>query len=166
VLTEGQNKKLKPDTLACGVLVMADIRLIRSPAELEGTCYFEFLPGQYCKKCWNEGSVFFAEEVFDLIEPIFERHIPGFDHYAFVEVSRDQCSLIINELETFRDRLANVNGVAELGTLVRLTAAFATRDLESAFLETRRSIQKMVADLAAWLREESAHHNKISVLGM
>lgn len=47
-----------------------DIRLIRNNKDRDGTCYFEFLPGIYRDKCWNEESVFMDEEVFGFIEPI------------------------------------------------------------------------------------------------
>ena len=43
---------------------MEPIRLIRDTADLRGTCYFEFLPGEYNKKCWNVESVFLDEEAF------------------------------------------------------------------------------------------------------
>lgn len=62
------------------------IRLIRDLSELQGTYYFEILPGKYQDKCWNQNSVFMTEEVFGYLEPIFERRAPNFDHYAFVEI--------------------------------------------------------------------------------
>jgi hypothetical protein len=45
---------------------MDPIRLIRDRAELQGTCYFEIMPGKFHGKCWNEGSLFLAEDVFGL----------------------------------------------------------------------------------------------------
>ena len=145
---------------------MADVRLIRSTTELEGTCYFEFLPGRYDQKCWNEGSVFLSEEAFDLIEPIFLRRVPEFDHYAFVEINRSRWSLIVGDLEVLTERLATVNGVDELRDLVRVTNAFDEHDLRTAFVEYKRLIRQMLTDLAAWLRGQASRHEIISVLGM
>lgn len=78
---------------------MGPIRLIRDTAELSGTCYFEFLPGPYRDKCWNEGSVFLAEEVFRIIEPIIARNEPQFDRYSFVGIRRPTWERILPELE-------------------------------------------------------------------
>ncbi|MEH1940550.1 MAG: hypothetical protein V7L01_10080 [Nostoc sp.] len=47
---------------------MERIRLIRSLSELDGTCYFEILPGRYEGNCWNQNSVFITEEVFGYFE--------------------------------------------------------------------------------------------------
>ena len=52
---------------------MDPIRLIRDKAKLHGTCYFELLPDEYQGRWWNDGSVFLAEDVFDLIEPDIAR---------------------------------------------------------------------------------------------
>ncbi|MFZ0959301.1 MAG: hypothetical protein WAO35_00230 [Terriglobia bacterium] len=43
---------------------MKSIRIITTKSELEGTGYIEVLPGAYKEKCWNEGYLFFDEEVF------------------------------------------------------------------------------------------------------
>ena len=41
---------------------MEPIKVIRSPDELEGTAYFEFLPGPYRGDHWVNGSVFIQEQ--------------------------------------------------------------------------------------------------------
>src|SRR5204862_292237 len=56
-------------------------------AALEGTAYFEFLPGRYAGECWGRQSVFLTEQAFAHIEPIFQKHRPDFDHYAFTEIA-------------------------------------------------------------------------------
>ena len=61
---------------------MEPIELIQSTAALEGTAYFEFLPGPYHGDHWGEASVFVQEQVFCLIESALQRHHPGFDHYS------------------------------------------------------------------------------------
>ena len=43
---------------------MDPFRLIRDPAELSGSQFFELLPGAYNGQCWNAGSVYVEEEVF------------------------------------------------------------------------------------------------------
>ncbi len=96
---------------------MCPIRLIRDTAELSGTCYFEFLPGPYRDECWNEGSVFMAEDVFGLVEPIIARHEPRFDHYSFVGIRRPTWERILLEL----DQLAVGSGRREVAAFDRQT---------------------------------------------
>ncbi len=115
---------------------MSPIRLIHNTAELSGTWYFEFLPGVYRDKCWNEESVFLAEDVFGLVESIIARHEPQFDHYAFVEIRRPVWVPILKELE----QLAATPDHAE--------------------------VAKLAADLAFWLHEKLVQHECVSVLGM
>lgn len=115
---------------------MGPIRLIRSTSELHGTCYFEFLPGPYRDKCWNEGSVFLEEEVFGLVEPIIARHEPQFDHFAFVNIRRTTWERIIAELDQVSKSSDN------------------------------REVSAMMAELVAWLREQLTHEQCISVLGI
>ncbi|MDY3555944.1 hypothetical protein R5W24_005090 [Gemmata sp. JC717] len=115
---------------------MSPIRLIRDTAELSGTCYFEFLPGPYRGRCWNAGSVFLAEDVFGLIEPVIARHVPEFDHYSFVAVGRATWERVIPDLG-------------------REAAASADR-----------AFGALAGELAAWLREQLDDHECVSVLGM
>ena len=86
---------------------MGPIRLIRDKAELRGTCYFELLPGEYSGKCWNDGSVFLAEDVFGLVEPIIARHEPRFDHYSFIGISPTTWERIIADLGWLAERAEN-----------------------------------------------------------
>ena len=115
---------------------MSPIRLIRNTAELSGTCYFEFLPGEYRNQCWNEGSVFLAEDVFGLVEPIIAHHEQAFNHYTFVGIRRPTWERILPEL----DRLAAASDCREITTLA--------------------------VELAAWLRGQLTEHACVSVLGM
>ena len=115
---------------------MSPVRLIRDTAELSGTCYFEFLPGPDRDKCWNEGSVFLAEDVFGLVEPIIARHEPAFDHYSFVGIRRPTWARILPEL----DELGRSSGDP--------------------------AVARLSAELASWLRGQLADFECVSVLGM
>lgn len=86
---------------------MSPHRLIRHTRELSGTCYFELLPGPYCGKCWNEGSVFLSEGAFGLFEPVIASHEPRFDHYSFVEIPRPTWEYILVELDQLALNQAN-----------------------------------------------------------
>ena len=60
-----------------GAMLNREIKLVTDIEELSGTDYFEFLPREYSGVCWNPDSVFLDEEVFTLIEPIFEKNVPS-----------------------------------------------------------------------------------------
>jgi hypothetical protein len=128
---------------------MTPIRLIRDLAELSGTCYFEFLPGKYRGKCWNTQSVFLAEDVFGWFEPIIARHEPKFDHYAFVEIRRPTWELILAEL----DQVASPSAGLQLAA-------------PTAGVVCRTEVAELAAELASWLREQLAHFESVSVLGI
>jgi hypothetical protein len=142
------------------------IRLIRNTAELRGTCYFEFLPGTYKGQCWNEESVFLAEEVFGLIEPIIARHEPRFDHYAFVAIRRDTWSRITTDLKGLAERCGIASSVGDLagevGFLFTTTEAEFARDVSA----NTRDLARMAGELTAWLRTELRNHECVTILGM
>src|SRR5947209_17733288 len=98
---------------------MEAIRLIRDKAELHGTCYFELLPGEYKGRCWNDGSVFVAEDAFGLVEPTIERHEPRFDHFSFVSIRRPAWERITADLERLAERTEAAKDVGDLFGEVR-----------------------------------------------
>ncbi len=100
----------------------------------------EFLPGEYVGQCWNEQSVFLAEDVFGLIEPIIARHEPNFDHYAFVTIPRPNWVRIIEDLEQLPGKVPD--------------------DADP------QAVAAMSAELVAWLRMQLSHIECVSVLGM
>jgi len=62
--------------------------------------YMELLPGEYKDKCWNWESAYIREEEFEgLLECIFARHAPDFDHYGNTTIGKDQCWAIIDDLK-------------------------------------------------------------------
>src|SRR2546430_17207732 len=98
---------------------MQEIRVIRGTADLQGTCYFEFLPGEYKGKCWNDDSVFLHEETFGLIEQTIARNEPRFDNWSFVDIRRPGWERIIHDLENLERRVATAASVGHLPDAVR-----------------------------------------------
>lgn len=145
---------------------MDPIRLIRDKAELRGTCYFEFLPGEYKEQCWNDGSVFLAEDVFGLIEPIVARHEPRFDHYSFVNIRTDTWERIIADLERLAARVENASGIGEIAGEVGFI--FTTMEAEFArdFRANAGALARLSRDLAGWVREQLRERECVSILGI
>lgn len=85
------------------------ICLIKDINELTGSNYFEIFPGEYTGNCWNPNSVFFDEEVFTLIEKPFEDCIPKYDHYSFVQASKENIDQLIASLKSLSKTITKNN---------------------------------------------------------
>jgi hypothetical protein len=142
------------------------IRLIRYLTELSGSCYFEILPGKYGGKCWNQNSVFMTEEVFGYLEPIFERHIPDFDHYAFVEISRDDWMLIIADFNNLLQVLDQAQDIKELVGKLGFIFKDSIERFENHFSSNIIMLAGTVRDLSEWVNEQIKSQDYISVLGI
>lgn len=145
---------------------MDPIRLIRDKAELQGTCYFEFLPGEYKGQCWNDASVFLAEDVFGLIEPIIARHEPRFDHYSFVAIRRHAWERIIADLERLAERAERASVVGELAGEVEFFFTTTEAEFGREFRANADSLARLARELVGWVREHLREHECVSVLGM
>lgn len=145
---------------------MNPILLIRETSELQGTCYIELLPGEYKGQCWNDGSLFLAEDVFGLVEPIIARHEPRFDHYAFVTVRRPAWEGITADLERLAERAESATGVDNLRGEVGFVSAPTEAEFARDFRANADAIARLARELGGWVREQLRRHDCISVLGM
>jgi hypothetical protein len=145
---------------------MEPIRLIRDKAELQGTCYFELLPSKYQGQCWNDESVFLAEDVFRFVEPIIARHEEYFDHYSFVEILRPTWLKIIADLQRLAERAELAQNIDELRGEVSFLFASAKREFTQNFRSNAEALASLARELARWLLEHLRQHDCISVLGM
>ncbi len=82
-----------------------DFRLHVDRSTMSGTQYFELLPGRYTGKHWNQQSRFVHECTFCLIEGVIEKHVPGYDHWGFVEASRTAWETVLLDLASLRAAL-------------------------------------------------------------
>ncbi len=142
------------------------IELIKDVSEIEGTCYFEFLPGIYKDECWNEESVYIDYLQIYYIEPILAKHINGYDHYSFMSADKTTWLDIIKDLIQTKEVLRKAQDFDELTS----SLSFPFRDIENNFIdsfeESRVELMKMIDDFVLWVRETLKTHNKIAVLGM
>lgn len=145
---------------------MEEIAIIRGKSELEGTCYIEVIPGKYQKKHWQEGSLFFDEEAFGFIEPIFERCISGYDHYSMNDGSKEEWEKIIKELKKLNEVLDSASEFEFL--LGKVGFIFGgTRDrFQTNFEESKKLLFKMNEEIILWAKETLKKHDHIAVLGI
>ncbi|HEX8830885.1 MAG TPA: hypothetical protein VF705_06960 [Longimicrobium sp.] len=145
---------------------MEPITILRDPAELGGTAYIELVPGGYRDSCWNEGSVFFTEEVFGFIEPIIERHEPRFDHFAFVDVERSTWNAILDDVAELERALRAAHSVDEVAPLMGFFYLGTKGDFAAAFRENADALAAVLHELRVWLREQLSRENVVAILGM
>lgn len=142
------------------------IKLIRNKSELEGSAYFELLPGSFKGTHWNDGSVFLDEEVFCLIEKPFAECISGYDHYAFMEVDSGHWAGILQALRRLRDRVLHAKSIDDIQAYV----CFSWRDTRVRFAknfnQNRQDLITLIDDLVQWVSGELKRESNIAVLGM
>jgi hypothetical protein len=145
---------------------MRPVKLITNLAELEGTDYFEFLPGEYRGKCWNHESAFMDEEVFGFLEPIVANCEPKYDHYAFTPVQRGTWERILQELTKLQTDVAAASDVSDLGAKMGLFFSTTQDTLAADFASYQPSIVLLIGSFSAWVRSHLKKHETISILGL
>lgn len=145
---------------------METIRVLKDKAELEGTAYVELLPGKYNKQCWNEGSLFFEEEIFGYLEAIISRHFPAYDHYAFTEISASKWSAIVKDFIALASALDRAESVCEL----REDVGFLFQGSEARFAESfqvnKHALAKLLREVSAWVTIKATEHGAVTILGL
>ncbi|QGQ47931.1 hypothetical protein [Metabacillus sediminilitoris] len=142
------------------------IEIIYDTSNLEGSCYIEILPDKYKGECWNPSSIYFTEENFGYITPVFEKCHKKFDYYAFNEIDIDTWKLISKELEYVKQYLANSPNPYSLKDII----GFPFTDSEEEFIDNFdtnvKQLISMITQFLSWIEEKSASTKFISVLGM
>lgn len=142
------------------------IRLITDKRELEGTCYFELLPGPYQDRCWNDQSVFMAEEVFGFLEPIIKRQVKEFDHYAFIDVPKENWTGIINDFRMLRSKLAVAKDHSELRGDVGFLYSTSEDRFSRFFRKNTDALMRLIDELDRWLTRTLMTQEVVAILGI
>jgi hypothetical protein len=145
---------------------MNEIRAIADKSELDGTAYIELMPGKYKGVCWNDGSLFFEEEVFGYFEPCIERHVPDFDHYAFTEMNVNQCVLVASGLRDLAVLAQSAADIEQLQDHVGFIFQSSKHRFEEDFPENTSALATLAEELADWLMCQVSSHEQISILGI
>ena len=145
---------------------MERIGIIKDKSELEGTCYIELSLGKYQGKHWEESSLFFDEEVFGLIEAIFERNIPSYDHYSMNDADLESWNKIIIELNELNELLRSARNFNEI--IGKVSFVFGgTRDyFQTNFQSCKDQLHEMITELVAWAETNINKYEHIAVLGI
>jgi hypothetical protein len=127
--------------------------------------YFEFTRGPYGGEHWLPGSAFILEYTFCLVEGIFEKCVPGFDHFSYVEVSGSQWELILGDLAALRAALI------EAGETSRVALPYAEfpsvrPSFEHNWVAYQPKLASLLFSLDQWVIEALARYGSVSVLGL
>jgi hypothetical protein len=142
------------------------ICLIQSLTKLHGTCYFEILPGKYNSNCWNDNSVFMAEEVFGYLELVFERNEPEFGHYRFTEIKKEVWTSIINDFRSLIEALKEAQDIQALEGKVGFIFKDSMDRFASEFQSNSLALIEVLRELSQWLENQLQSNDYISVLGI
>jgi len=145
---------------------MEEITIILDKSELEGTCYIEIVTGKYQGKHWQEGSLFFEEEIFGLIEPIFKKYVSGYDHYDMNDASKLEWSNIISRLKELNELLESSNRFEDaLGNVGFIFVG--TRDyFQTHYNSCKSELVAMNKQLINWASEVLSNNEHIAILGI
>lgn len=142
------------------------IEIIYDVSTLEGSCYIEVLPDKYKGECWNTSSIFFTEENFGYIMPAFERCYKKFDYFAFNVIDTDTWKMIIKELETMKQYLANHPSPQSLKGVLGFPFTYSEEEFMENYDTNRKQLISMITEFQSWIDEKSVSTKFISVLGM
>lgn len=143
-----------------------NITLIRKMSDLTETSYFEFLPGRYRGQSWNETSVFLASDIFALIEPIFERHLPEFNRNGNTNVSKETWNAIIHEMQAMSAKLAGAQSASDVEPQLGEIAGAMEQPFTNDFQKSARALAQTIDDLVVWLQNSLNNHEQVAVLGV
>ena len=143
-----------------------EIRLICDKSLLEGTAYFEFLPGHYANEHWNDSSVFLDEEIMCLIERPFMDALPDYDHYSFFDVGLAQWQNILNNLDNFRNKLSAAKDIHDVVDQFCCIWSDTEKSFADDFYINRKSLMNLITEFNSWVNRTLEKHDTIAVLGM
>lgn len=143
-----------------------EITLIRDKSQLEGTAYFEFLPGRYSDKHWNDTSVFLEEEVMCMIERPFMDAMPDYDHYSFSDVARSRWESILTGLANLKAILADASSIGDVDDHFCCIWPGTVESFKQEFDANRKLLITLIDEFTSWVKQTLHDHDSIAVLGM
>ncbi|WP_237067923.1 hypothetical protein [Microbulbifer guangxiensis] len=145
---------------------MENIEIIKDKSSLEGTCYIELSLGKYKGVHWEETSLFFDEEIFGLIEPIFERNVPGYDHYSMNDADFNAWESIISDLLQLKNTIEQSSDFNDISDQAGFIYS-GTRDyFATHYQDCKMKLSVLIEELVNWASINIKQHGYISILGI
>jgi len=137
--------------------------------ELEGTDYFEFLPGTHNGKWWNDESAYLqTDEGFGFIWFVFDHYIKEFDYDGESKMEREDTQKIISALQELK-HVMDQSRTAQLAVSMLPYGEFPMRSMPYIWRDWKAhqsQVENMIDDLCSWLTEVLKKHSEITILGM
>ncbi|WP_233237981.1 hypothetical protein [Bordetella sp. LUAb4] len=139
---------------------------ITERSTLEGTAYVELMGGAYENQCWNEGSLFFHEEVFGYLEPTIENYVSSYDHFAFTQIN----------MTDWRKIVAELSNVSELLN-IEASRSTALDQIGFIFMNSRHEFTEhadqncaafgaLIRQIEEWTKRQQSAYDCVTVLGI
>ncbi|MBB6482285.1 hypothetical protein [Spirochaeta isovalerica] len=137
--------------------------LIRKTEELDGTCYFEFLPGKYQDKCWNSHSVYLTEDSAAFVEDIFHQISNEYDHYSFTELNKEQIQLFLTLIDS---RISKMKSTKQYKLESTIFSEYYYNYLMNDYIKYKKQIITLLFDFKIWLSEIIQSYDRITIMGL
>jgi hypothetical protein len=145
---------------------MEPVRLIRDSRELNGSAYYELLPGPYAGRHWGERSVFLSEDAFNFIGWVIQRHSPDFNPFGPTRIAAATWQGIIADLNRFAKVLGKAKSIADIKVEWPVPFDDLSGRFAAGFAATRTELTRMIDDLTKWLRTQLRDHDSLTLLGL
>ncbi|PMC33878.1 hypothetical protein CJ195_26015 [Bacillus sp. UMB0899] len=142
------------------------IEIIYDASFLEGSCYIEILPDNYKGECWSNSSIFFSEDNFGYIMPVFEKCYKNFDYYGFNEIDIDTWKSIIKELQKMKDYLSNNPEPNSLKAVIGFPFIYSEEEFMETYDNNIKQLITMITEFQKWIEDKISSTKVISILGM
>lgn len=145
---------------------MENIAAIKDQNLLDGTACLELIAEKYRGKHWIPGSLFYDEEIFGLIEPIFERTVDSYDHYEINHISTEQAKQLIKKLQSVSTELSSAKEFANTPQQIGFKFACSRDYFETNFVTAKNKTINMINELIEWLKKVLSNYDCITVAGI
>jgi hypothetical protein len=143
------------------------VKIYRDKSEFDGSCYFELLPGPFCGKWWNSGSIFISEHTWSsYVASLIVGRVYDYDQYSEVEVPRELWTPVLHDLERLRTIVLDVESVWELNVEAHLTDSYDPFQYDRDFAQAKAELLLFIEELHGWLTTTLTTHSSISILGL
>jgi hypothetical protein len=142
------------------------MRMTTKLGELQGSCYMEVLPGTYKGNCWNEGALFFTEDVFKYFEPFIKKRVTAYDHHGVTEIPKAQWLAILDDIAEVGISLVSSSSLASLDSRLGTILREVDEKFVSALDNNRVEISQLYSDFSRWIQHEFRLHGIVTILGI
>ncbi len=143
------------------------LKLITNKEELEGTAYFELLPGRFDNKFWNDNAVFMSESSFSFMEDIVSKHYADYDHYSCsMNIHCDIWMLITTDLQHRKVIIDKAMSAEILISECRFLDNYTIGELQKNWNAYKEQIQGLFESTLCWLQKTLEMHEYIVLMGL